>query len=199
MSTEPTEYDEEQTPALGQVPTTGRGALPFLTLDGEPLVLLAAYALQDAGVELVDFNRELGDLLDRSRELVFHDPLCPLTPPAFLAEAVGIARREDAVVVGVHPMTDTVKAVDAGRVGATVDREGLWSVASPVVLPASLVERMTQWPDADDMAALVGRLREVARVRFLEAPPLARRVDDESSLALLQALAREEAPSRPQP
>jgi 2-C-methyl-D-erythritol 4-phosphate cytidylyltransferase len=174
--------------AMGQVPTTGRGSMPFALIDGEPLVALASYALADAGVELVDFNVELADVRDHGRTLVLHDPLCPRTPIVFLREALALAEREDVVVVGVQPVTDTIKSVTDGVVGATVDREGLWAVTSPVVLPARVVAELDGWPDADDFVALVKRLRERYDVRFLEAPAPGRRVEDESDLALLEAL-----------
>jgi 2-C-methyl-D-erythritol 4-phosphate cytidylyltransferase len=183
-----TPYDDEVVPAMGQVPTTGRGSMPFAMLDGEPLVALASFTLEDAGVELVDFNVDLADLPDRDRPLVVHDPLCPRTPVAFLREALALAVDDDVVVVGVQPVTDTIKSVRGDVVGETVDREGLWTVASPVVLPASVVAHLDRWPDADDFVDLVTRLRERFAVRFLEAPALARRVGDESDLALLEAL-----------
>jgi 2-C-methyl-D-erythritol 4-phosphate cytidylyltransferase len=173
---------------MGQVPTTGRGSMPFTTLDGEPLVALASFALEDAGVELVDFDVELADLRDEHRPLVLHDPLCPRTPISFLREAVDTCVDEDVVVVGVHPVTDTIKSVRDGVVGETVDREGLWMLTSPVVLPASVVAGFGEWPDADDLTALVVRLRDLHEVRFLEAPALARRVADETDIELLEAL-----------
>jgi 2-C-methyl-D-erythritol 4-phosphate cytidylyltransferase len=184
-------YDdlEATVPAMGQVPVTGRGALPFATLDGEPLVALASFALEDAGVELVDFDRGLDDVRGLRRALVLHDPLCPLTPVAFLRAAVAVAVAHDVVTVGVQPVTDTIKATADGLVGQTVDREALWAVTSPVVLPASVVATLDAWPDADDLTALVTRLRAAREVRFLEAPALGRRVEDLSSLALLEALA----------
>jgi 2-C-methyl-D-erythritol 4-phosphate cytidylyltransferase len=182
---------QHDVPPMGWVPTTGRGSLPFATLDGEPLVALASFALEDAGAELVDFDAELSEVAG-GRPLVLHDPLCPLTPISFLRRAVEVAQDEDVVVVGVQPVTDTIKATEAGVVGATVDREGLWSVTSPVVLPAPLVDGLAEWPDADDFAALVESLRDRAQVRFLEAPALGRRVEDESAIALLEALAAEE-------
>jgi 2-C-methyl-D-erythritol 4-phosphate cytidylyltransferase len=182
-------YDtEEAVPAMGQVPTTGRGSMPFAMLDGDPLVLLASYALANSGVELVDFDVDLVAIRDQNRALVLHDPLCPLTPVDFLREALITAVDDDVVVAGVHPVTDTVKSARGGVVGGTVDRDGLWMVTSPVVLPASVVAGLEDWPDADDFAALVTRLREEHDVRFLEAPARGRRVEDESDLALLQAL-----------
>ncbi|HSE10325.1 MAG TPA: 2-C-methyl-D-erythritol 4-phosphate cytidylyltransferase [Nocardioidaceae bacterium] len=191
MSDPETMYDDHAPalPAMGQVPTTGRGSLPFAALDGEPLVLLASHALEDAGVELVDFNVELAAVKDHDRALVLHDPLCPLTPAAFLREAIELAVFEDVVVVGVQPVTDTIKTAREGVVGETVDREGLWTLTSPVVLPASAVAGLSDWPDASDFPALVVSLVERREVRFLPSPALGRRVDDESSVVLLEALA----------
>lgn len=174
---------------LGLVPVTGRGALPFASLGDHPLVVLASAALEEAGVRLLDFNVDLARVRAAGRPLVLHDPLCPLTPSGFLREAVETAVTEDVVVVGVQPVTDTVKRVAAGVVGETVDRDTLWAVTSPVVLPAPLVSRLEDWPDADDLAGLVTRLRRTEQVCFLQAPDLGRRVDDESSVALLEALA----------
>jgi hypothetical protein len=51
-----------------------------------------------------------------------------------------------------------------------------------------VVAHLDRWPDADDLVDLVTRLRERFAVRFLHAPALARRVGDESDLALLEAL-----------
>jgi 2-C-methyl-D-erythritol 4-phosphate cytidylyltransferase len=187
---------DETARAMGQVPTTGRGSMPFATLDGEPLVALASFALEDAGAELVDFNVELASLHDRQRALVLHDPLCPLTPVAFLREAIAVSVSEDVVVVGVQPVTDTIKTTRDGVVGETVDREGLWTVTSPVVLPASVVAGLDRWPEAEDFPALVSSLREHVEVRFLEAPALGRRVEDESALVLLEALAAEHPEDR---
>jgi 2-C-methyl-D-erythritol 4-phosphate cytidylyltransferase len=179
-------------PAMGQIPTTGRGTLPFALLDGEPLVALASRALDEAGVVIVDFTVELAGVRDQGRALVLHDPLCPLTPAAFLREAVELAEDEGVVVVAVHPVTDTIKTAPHGVVGDTVDREGLWLLSSPVVLPASVVAELDRWPDTDDLPALVAGLRERREVRFLEAPVLARRVEDESAVAVLAALAEEQ-------
>jgi 2-C-methyl-D-erythritol 4-phosphate cytidylyltransferase len=87
----------------------------------------------------------------------------------------------------VRPVTDTVKETDGDLVGATVDRDGLVAVASPVVIPPAVVAALDEWPDLDDLPALVATLRESFPVRFVEAPALARRVVDESDLRLLEA------------
>ena len=86
---------------------------------------------------------------------MLHDALCPMTPAAFIAECVERALAHDAVVVAVRPVTDTVKRVEAGLVGETVDREGLVAPSSPVVLPPSVVPALDDFP-GHDLAALRG-------------------------------------------
>jgi 2-C-methyl-D-erythritol 4-phosphate cytidylyltransferase len=173
--------------AVGIVPVEGRGSMPFALLDGEALVAVASWALEDAGVELLDFTVDWVDVQAREAALVVHDPLCPRTPVAFLASAVEAASG-DRVVVGVRPVVDTVKTVAAGVLGDTVDRDALVVVASPVVLPAGVVAALAEAPVLDDLAELVSRLRADHEVLFLEAPPQARRVADESDLQLLAEL-----------
>lgn len=174
-------------PSLGMVPTEGRGSLPFAVLDDLPLVAHAAEALQAAGVQLLDFNVSLSQVQSSGRPLVVHDPLCPLTPPGFLTRAVEVALDDETVVVAVRPVTDTVKTVRDGVLGRTVDRDRLWSLASPLVLPATAQRLLHAWSDLDDPVALVDRLRRSVPVELLAAPAAARRVEDHSALALLAA------------
>jgi 2-C-methyl-D-erythritol 4-phosphate cytidylyltransferase len=118
---------------------------------------------------------------------VLHDPLCPMTPPSFIADCVARAVERDCVVVGVRPVTDTVKVVEDGRIGATVDRDGLVSVVSPVVLPATVVAALDALPTTD-FVELVGSLRRSYPLELAEAPPAARRVASEDDVRLLEAL-----------
>jgi 2-C-methyl-D-erythritol 4-phosphate cytidylyltransferase len=175
--------------AVGWVPVDGRGSMPFALLHGDSLVAVASWALGEAGVELLDFTAVWDDVRNRDAALVVHDPLCPGTPATFLAEALTAAVDGAVVVAGVRPVTDTVKVVDAGVLGETVDRAGLLAVASPVVLPAPVVAALTTPPPVEDLADLVASLRVHHEVLFLEAPPQARRVVDESDLRLVEALA----------
>src|SRR6478672_9294779 len=113
---------EEQ--PLGVVPLEGQGSLPFALVHGESLVAAASWALTTAGVELFDFDVGFEAVRAESRMLVIHDPLCPLTPSGFVEETVAEAEATGAVVVGVRPVTDTVKEFAAGSpglLGATVD------------------------------------------------------------------------------
>jgi 2-C-methyl-D-erythritol 4-phosphate cytidylyltransferase len=172
---------------LGTVVETGRGSLPFHLVHGEPLVAAAAWALGEAGVTLVDLGTPWAALADAGEPLVLHDALCPLTPPAFLAACVVHADEHDAVTVGVRPVTDTVKELRDGRLGATVDRTTLLQVVSPVVLPPAVVAAL-DGPPALDFAELVAALAERFDVRTLEAPAEARRVHDDDDLRVLEAL-----------
>lgn len=183
--------EDDERPAVGWVPVEGRGSMPYALLHGESLVAVASWALGDAGVELLDFTADWADVQARETALVVHDPLCPGTPAAFLAEAVATAVERDVVVAGVRPVTDTVKATAGQDLGGTVDRAGLLAVASPVVLPASVVAALTEPPPDsafDDLADLVTWLRASHDVQFVEAPPVGRRVTDESDLRLVEAL-----------
>jgi 2-C-methyl-D-erythritol 4-phosphate cytidylyltransferase len=176
--------------AVGVVPTDGRGSMPFALLHGESLVAAASWALGEAGVDLLDFNEPWTAVRRMGAALVVHDPLCPATPVPFLRSAVDAAR-EGHVVVGVRPVTDTIKRMDAGFVGSTVDRDSLVAVTSPVVLPPGVVAELPDWPDLDDLAALVTWLRERFPVAFVEAPSLGRRVEDEEAVRLLEAIEQE--------
>lgn len=175
--------------ALGIVPTEGRGSLPYALVHGESLVAAASWALTTAGAELFDYSVSFDTVREAERALVVHDPLCPLTPAAFIEAAIEECEQTGAVVVGVRPVTDTIKEYDAGSVGATVDREELVCVTSPVVLPATVVEALDGL-DLDDFAGLVADLSRRFPVRHLEAPSLGRRIVDESDLAVLVALSR---------
>ena len=71
--------------------------------------------------------------------------------------------------------------------GATVDRAGLVSVVSPVVLPPSVVAALVDEPGSD-LVALVARLAASHPVVLVEAPASARRVASREEIALLEAL-----------
>lgn len=193
MSLDPTdvlhpEPLDEPDPALGTVLEVDRGSLPFALLHGESLVATASWALGEAGVTLLDLGTGWQGLVESGEALVLHDALCPATPPGFLATCVRTAQDADVVVAGVRPVTDTVKEAGDGFAGATLDREELAAVASPVVLPARVVAALTTLPSTD-LARLVEALRDAGEeVRLLEAPPEARRVWSEEDLRVLEAL-----------
>ncbi len=185
--------DETHAP-LGVVPIDGRGSLPFALVHGESLVAAASWALTTAGATLFDYAVSLAGIQDAEEMLVIHDPLCPLTPASFIEQAIEESRRSGAVVVGIRPVTDTVKEYDAsaspahpGRLGATLDRDALMCVTSPVVLPAGVVAALDDLV-LDDLADLVADLSRRFPVRHLQAPPLGRRIVDEDDLDVLSAV-----------
>ena len=180
---------DDLAPALGAVVEEQRGHLPFALIHGEALVACAAWALGDSGVMPVDLGTEWAGLVDAHEPFVLHDALCPMTPASFIAECVAAAVEGDTVVVGVRPVTDTVKRVEEGFVGDTVDRSGLVSIASPVVLPASVVAALDALPSLD-FTELVAALQGRFPVELREAPPEARRVADQADIRLLEALTR---------
>ena len=183
-------YDDEagepQRP-MGVVVDEDRGSLPYRLIHGEALVAAAAWAMGEAGVDLVDITVPWHVMADLGRPLVLHDPLCPMTPPDFIASCARTAAGRDVVVVGTRPVTDTVKQVDDGMLGRTVDREGLTVVCSPVVLPAKVVAALDGRPGGD-FVELVQSLRSSYDVELVEAPPAARRIASDEDLEVLEAL-----------
>jgi len=183
-------YDDEtgeRQPPMGFVVDEGRGSLPYHLVHGEALVAAAAWAMGEAGVDLVDVTVPWYVVADLGRPLVLHDPLCPMTPPEFIDECVQVAVARDVVTVGVRPVTDTVKEVADGRLGRTVDREGLVALCSPVVLPARVVADLPARPGSDFVELVVG-LRTSYDVVLVDAPPAARRVGSDEDLLVLEAL-----------
>lgn len=190
------DYDEidetaEVPPALGFVADDGRGSLPFALIHGEALVAAATWSLGESGVTPVDFTSSWEGMVAAEEPLVLHDSLCPMTPPAFIAHCVSTALAREAVVVGVRPVTDTVKnlAIEDGVpvLGATIDRTSLVSVASPIVLPPAVVAALDDWPSGD-FAEIAGALARRFPVVSVEAPPVGRRVASEDDVRLLEAL-----------
>ena len=195
------EDDDEQPAALGTVVETGRGSLPFELLHGEALVAVAAWGLGESGVTPVDIGTEWEGLAESGEPVVLHDCLCPMTPAAFIAECVREAVAREAVVVGVRPVTDTVKTTDGSHVevadeqgpaglpvvGMGPDREDLVVVTSPVVLPAGVVAALDELP-SDDFGVLVAWLAERFPVLTRQAPPEGRRVAGVDDVAVLEAL-----------
>jgi 2-C-methyl-D-erythritol 4-phosphate cytidylyltransferase len=179
----------EATPARGIVLEQDRGHLPFALIHGEALVAAAAWALGEAGVTPVDTGTSWVELVESGEPVVLHDPLCPMTPPDFIAACVARAVEHGCVVVGVRPVTDTVKVVADGVVGETLDRDRLVAVAAPVVLPATVAADHAGLP-ATDFVTLVAGLRRRYPVELVEAPPAARRVGSEEDVRLLEALTR---------
>lgn len=179
--------DEEQ--ALGWVPIEGRGSLPFHLVHGESLIAAASWAAGEAGVQLFDASVAFAQVRDAGRPLLLHDPLCPLAPADYLAEAVEACVATGRTVVGFRPVTDTVKRQQGDVLGATVDRTQLRSVTTPVVIPADVLVRLEEL-DASSFPDLVARLAALGDLEWIESPAIAARVAGEEDLRVLEALSR---------
>ncbi|MBO9521760.1 MAG: 2-C-methyl-D-erythritol 4-phosphate cytidylyltransferase [Nocardioidaceae bacterium] len=174
------------------MPVEGRGSLPFALVHGESLVAAASWAVGEAGCQLYDASVPFDAVRRSGRDLLLHDPLCPLTPAGFLAEAAARARETGRVVVAFREVTDTIKGRTGDRLGETVDRAGLRTVVSPVVVPGPVLAGL-EVLDAGEFPVLVGDLATRAEIEWLEAPALARRVHDLEELAVLEALSRSQS------
>ena len=181
--------------AFGVVMEDGRGSLPYALIHGQPLVACAAWALEEAGLQPVDLGTPWDELVEEGKPVVLHDPLCPMTSASFLLTCVRHAAAHDCVVVGVRPVTDTVKVVDGEYVGDTADRAALLQVVSPIVLPSAVAAGLSGLL-ALDFAGLVARLAERFSIETIEAPADARRVGGEEELRVLEALTRQRHGSR---
>lgn len=194
MSPHPYDVVDIYAPVSGLVVEEGRGALPFHLIHGESLVAAAAWAAGEAGVDLIDQSVPWELVAERGEAVLLHDPLCPMTPPWFLARCADRAGVEDRIIVGVRPVTDTVKIVRDDLLGETVDRDQLVTICAPVVLPPAVVADLFgaggQLP-ATDFVELVSVLLQRygdEGVEFVEAPPEARRVGTDEDIAVLAAL-----------
>lgn len=111
-----------------------------------------------------------------------------MTPPSFIAACLDRARTSGHAVVGVRPVTDTVKVVAHGLVGATVDREGLVAITSPLVIPADVVAALAQRPPSDLASAVADLAAAGHTVETLVAPAEGRRVTSLEDVRVLDAL-----------
>lgn len=165
----------------------------FRLLRGEPLVRYAAVALDSAGIA----PARAGDILGAEptgMTVVFLDAACPLLDPDTIELLADRAEATDRIVVGVRPVTDTVKRVGDGRLGETVDRDELQELAAPVVVPATCSDLLAGLdPRIGSIPALVAALGAAPNGSPLHrevVPPEARRLTPER----LQLLATGSSP-----
>jgi 2-C-methyl-D-erythritol 4-phosphate cytidylyltransferase len=148
----------------------------------------ATWALEAAGVTPLGHGVSAKWLAGLEETFVLHDPLCPMTPPDFIADCVAQAIADDVVVAAFRPVTDTIKVLDGDRIGGTVDRDQLLALTSPVVVPPG---RLGELPDLDyDAVSLTQLVSQLSGVRFKEAPALGARVQTEVDLLILEAISQ---------
>lgn len=192
-------------PALGLVAGTGISGVGALLLHERTLVVHAFEAL--VGVPGVAAAIVGGGEDGRPRlapgqpwrplatgGLVLHDPACPLLP----TDAITRCLREltsappATAVIGVRPVTDTIKEVVDGTIAGTVDRAALATLAAPLVVGPDLLDPLSaHFPlagDLGDLTDVVQVLTTLGSVVPMEVPWSARRVNDESDVELLECL-----------
>ena len=126
--------------------------------------------------------------------LVLHDARCPLLPAAAIRECLrrGADGGPGTAVIGVRPVTDTLKEVVGGAVVDTVDRNTLAALASPVVVGQDLLDGLSsRFPLAGDLADLPGLVHALTGIGIVvpvEVSSSAWRVSDREDLELLECL-----------
>ncbi len=202
------------TRTLGLIPLIGRGRLVQAQVDGQSLVDLAVRTLSaavHAVVIVIDSSQRLvvvppavaeNDTVsllklpaDRVRlrealrlceRVVVHEPLCPFVPDEFLRRLSDSAPVTH-TVVGVLPAVDTVKSVHESFVEATVHREDVRLVTTPIVTRGdNLAEVGDLGASLRDLARLVAELaHRDDDLELVTAPVESRRVNDEEDLLLI--------------
>ena len=100
--------------------------------------------------------------------ILVHDAVRPFLTRALIDTLVAAAERDGAAICGL-PVTETVKRVRDGRVEATLDRDGLWSVQTPQAFRAAILREAHDKARRDgfvgtDDAMLVERLGHPVRM-----------------------------------
>ncbi len=131
---------------------------------------------------------------DEAGIIVVHDAARPLATPSLFAAVVDAVRRGDGLgAVPVVAVTDTLKRTAAGRVVATLDRDGVVATQTPQAFAADALREAHRSGDesTDDAALLEGAGLAVATV---EGDPgnlkLTRSADFEVAVALLAGVDR---------
>lgn len=161
---------------------------------------LPAIDLVAGGVEREDSVRAGLAAAGAASHILVHDAARAMTPPSLVAAVVAeLATGAPAVVPGL-PVTDTIKAVDAGNattaavtiVTATLQRTRLRAIQTPqgftadVLREAYALDADTSLPPATDDAGLVERLG--VPVRIIPGDRLAFKITTALDLRLARAL-----------
>ena len=123
----------------------------------------------EGGAERQDSVRHgVQALSDRARIIAVHDAVRPFVSRALIDRVIAAARVHGAAICAL-PIAETVKRVRDGKVDATVDRTGLWSVQTPQAFHASLLREAHDKAHRDgfagtDESMLVERLGHAVAV-----------------------------------
>lgn len=173
-------------------------------LHGEPLAASAMAALSGwceavlVGAGGTESSTPLEQACATADLIVVHDPLCPLLAPAALRSCAAALRSGEAVV-GIRPVTDSLKEIADGWVSSTVERDTMAVLASPVVFAADVVAPLARVlptvGELADLVAVVGALGALCRLRSVTVPSAGRRIADADDLAVLAAVSHPGAES----
>ena len=102
------------------------------------------------------------------RTILVHDAVRPFVTRALIDALIAAAERDGAAICAL-PVAETIKRVRDGRVEATVDRDGLWTVQTPQAFHAGVLREAHDKARRDgfvgtDEAMLVERLGHPVRV-----------------------------------
>ncbi len=147
-------------------------------------------------VDAADGDHAIRALTASADVVVVHDPLCPFVPSGFITTLVEMlsvclrAHRDPPALVATRLVVDTLKRVDAaGLVAATVDRETVRAVLSPVVTTGRRLNDIADlFAALTDPALLVRELRAHGDVELVHAPESARRVGGRADLLAMSGL-----------
>jgi 2-C-methyl-D-erythritol 4-phosphate cytidylyltransferase len=110
--------------------------------------------------------------------LVVADPACAGVTGDFVRSLVDACAATGRPQVAVLPVTDTIKETHGPTVRATLDRDGLLVIASPIVLPPGVRARCV------DAAGLVDAVRTRHGVDLVPAPTGVLRLTEGADAAL---------------
>jgi 2-C-methyl-D-erythritol 4-phosphate cytidylyltransferase len=133
----------------------GRGGAPLTVVVGGPTRQESVWAAVQAAPA-------------SAAVILVHDGVRPFVTRALIDTLVAVAERDGAAICGL-PVTETVKRVRDGRVEATLDRDGLWSVQTPQAFRAAILREAHDKARRDgfvgtDDAMLVERLGHPVRM-----------------------------------
>lgn len=172
-----------------------------MSVRGIPLTVHAVAVLEDllgVPVRLVGPGSPLAatslpDLCAGDDLVAVHDPMCPGLSAVGLRRCIAAAE-SGVAALGARPVTDTVKRVEDGWLGATLDRDALTALASPVVFRgrelAGLEARLQRVGDLADLPVLVDALATACTLLAVEVPSSGRRIHDAADLRLLECSAQ---------
>jgi len=170
-------------------------AVPATKIGDAKLLVGDLSTIVAGGVNRAESVRLALDAVDDADWLLVHDAARALTPASVIVRVVDALRAGLPAVIPVLPVSDTIKAVDAGGVViGTPERAGLRAVQTPQGFQAPLLReayaRAGDLPVTDD-ASTVEHMG--AAVHVVAGDPLAFKITTALDLLLAEAVLRSNA------